>query len=214
MPKDVMARLAHALGRRDEVPNVELAEALALRPDGAAVQVLVDHLADKNAAIRSDCIKVLYELGERKPAQIAPHVEVFLTLLAAKDNRLQWGAMTALSAIAMGQLQHEILARHVDRFVDAADQGSVITRDRAVLTLAALAANAKHSKRALPLLFDQVLRSPVNQLPMYAEATLPVIGKKDRARFVEILEVRMSEALPPAKRKRLENVLKKLAKQA
>lgn len=207
-----MTRLACALGRRDEVPNIELAEALAKKPDTAAVQTLVANLANKDKAIRSDSIKVLYELGDRCPEQIAAYVSVFLELLTAKDNRLQWGATTALAAIATGGLQHEVLAMHVDRIVEAADRGTVITRDRAVFTLAALAGNAKHAKRALPLLLDQVLHSPANQIAMYAERAFPVVGAKDRPRFVEILEARLTEALPPAKRKRIEAVLRKAAK--
>src|SRR5262245_32430609 len=96
----VLQKLASALGRRDETPNQELAKSIAASKDAGAVAELVEHLADKNKDIQSDCIKVLYETGERNPALIAPHIEVFAKLLDSKNNRLAWGAMTALDAIA------------------------------------------------------------------------------------------------------------------
>lgn len=61
----IIDQLASSLGRRDEVPNQELAEKIAAAKDKKAVKDLVDNLANKNKDIQSDCIKVLYEIGER-----------------------------------------------------------------------------------------------------------------------------------------------------
>src|SRR5262245_25358835 len=96
----VLEELASALGRRDEVPNQELAAAIVRAKNKAAVAELVENLGNKNKAIQSDCIKVLYEVGEREPKLIAAHAAAFGELLASKQQRLVWGAMTALDAIA------------------------------------------------------------------------------------------------------------------
>lgn len=69
----VLGKLASALGRNDEQPNVELAEALAARPDAAAVAELAGALATGPTAVSNDAIKVLYELGALKPELVAPH---------------------------------------------------------------------------------------------------------------------------------------------
>ncbi|HRH38307.1 MAG TPA: hypothetical protein PK760_08175, partial [Flavobacteriales bacterium] len=62
--------LASSLGRRDEQPNIALAEAIAARKDHKAVTQLVDVVRAKDKALRSDAIKALYEVGERSPELI------------------------------------------------------------------------------------------------------------------------------------------------
>lgn len=96
----VRGKLASALGRNDERPNVELAEALAVKPNAASVAELVELLRTGTVAEQNDAIKVLYELGERKPELIAGHVDAFLALLQSKNNRNVWGAMSAIDTIA------------------------------------------------------------------------------------------------------------------
>src|ERR1044072_3341382 len=95
----VINKLASSHGRRDEVPNQELAAEIAGNNDKEAVQELVDNLSNKSKDVQSDCIKVLYEVGALKPTLIASHVNNFVELLTNKNNRLQWGAMTALHVI-------------------------------------------------------------------------------------------------------------------
>ena len=96
----VLQKLASALDRSDEVPNQLLAKEIASSGDKVAVQELVDNLANKNKDIQSDCIKVLYEIGDIKPDLIAGYVDTFVKLLGSRNNRLVWGAMTALGAVA------------------------------------------------------------------------------------------------------------------
>lgn len=71
----VIDKLASSLNRRDEAPNQELAKRITDKNDRKAVQELVANLGTKSKAIQSDCIKVLYEIGERKPEFIADNVE-------------------------------------------------------------------------------------------------------------------------------------------
>jgi HEAT repeat protein len=96
----VLDELASALNRRDEEPNQQLAKRLIESEDPEDIQELVDNLKNKNKAIRSNCIKVLYEIGEKRPVLIENYVDEFVALLKHKDNRLVWGGMTALGYIA------------------------------------------------------------------------------------------------------------------
>jgi len=99
----VLHQLATALGRRDEVPNQELARRIVRERDAAAVQELVENLWHNNKAIPSDCIKVLYEIGAANPDLIANYYNEFGKLLESKNNRLVWGAMMALDTIVLKQ---------------------------------------------------------------------------------------------------------------
>ncbi|MBK8191923.1 MAG: hypothetical protein IPK76_01400 [Lewinellaceae bacterium] len=42
---------------------------------------------------------MLYEIGEKNAALIQPHLENFVARLNNKNNRLVWGAMTAIDAL-------------------------------------------------------------------------------------------------------------------
>ena len=114
----LVARLASSLGRRDEVPNQELAAEIAAANDAGAVKTMVALLADGTKAVRSDCIKVLYEVGERRPRLVASHVQAFLSALESRDNRIQWGAMTALSAVTRAELARPVVPPGDDRFME------------------------------------------------------------------------------------------------
>ena len=203
----LVARLASSLGRRDEVPNQELAAEIAAANDASAVKTLVALLADGTKAVRSDCIKVLYEVGERRPRLVAPHVQAFLSALGSHDNRIQWGAMTALSAVTR-EVPREVYDA-LPRVIKAARKGSVITRDHAVRILVALCERPRYVATCYRFLLEELQSAPVNQLPMYAELARPVVPPGDD-RFIEVLQRRLKGVPQPAKRRRLEKVLKSL----
>jgi len=131
-------KIACSLNRRDEVPNQELARELAETEDKAGIREIAANLWNKNKNIRSDCLKVLYEIGFIKPDLIANCADDFLKLLQDKDNRLIWGAMIGLGTIAERRAG-EIWA-HIDVVMAAVEQGSVITVVWGVRTLAGVVA--------------------------------------------------------------------------
>ena len=96
----VLKRIAFFQNRRDEVPNLELAKDLAERGDRESIGEIVHNLHHENANVRSDCLKVLYEIGYLRPELIADYVGEFLALVGDKHNRMVWGGMIALSTIA------------------------------------------------------------------------------------------------------------------
>ncbi|MCD6064530.1 MAG: hypothetical protein K0R82_2441 [Flavipsychrobacter sp.] len=201
-------QLASSLGRKDEGPNQELAQKIASRTDKKAVGELVENLSNKNMDIQSDCIKVLYEIGEVEPSLIAPHYEVFVKLLSNKNNRLVWGAMTGLNTIV--NVDPDNIFANLSAIMDAANKGSVIAKDHAMGILIKLAGQEKYSGDVTTLLLDQLKNSLPNQLPMYAENALPVIGPQYKEQFRKILETRLDDMEKESKRKRIEKVLKKI----
>jgi len=204
----VLERLASALGRRDEAPNQQLAAELAHQANIMAIAELAANLQNKNKDIQSDCIKVLYEIGAIKPELITPFANEFASLLQSKNNRLQWGAMTALNTIT-NQIP-QLIFENLGNLISIAEKGSVITRDNLMSILTKLMATPMYANDALLLFNEQLLKAPVNQLPMYAENALPVVKDLLKDDFVHILQSRLHDIDKESKRKRVEKVLRKL----
>lgn len=206
----VINQLASSLGRRDEVPNQELAKQIAANNDKNAVAELIAGLEHKNKDIQSDCIKTLDELGKLSPKLVAPHIEALLALLNHKNNRLQWGAMSALNAIANEDLK--AIYQALPAIIASADKGSVITNDNCVGILIQLCAVKVYTDDAFSLLNERLIKCPTNQLPMYAENALPIINETNKSTFINTLTSRLSEIEKDSKRLRVEKVIKKLNK--
>lgn len=206
----VIDKLATTLGRRDEIPNQELARDIAAGNDQAAVQELVGLLQHRDKNIQSDAVKVLYEIGERTPALIAPQASAFINLLSSKNNRLVWGALTALDVMTAHASASVYDA--LPKILDAADRGSVIAKDHAVGILIKLAAQPAYADTAFPLLLEQMKKCPSNQFPMYAENALPLIKGDNKDVFAALLTSRLDDFEKESKKERVLKILKKLAK--
>lgn len=206
--KDVLTKLASVAGKREQDLNIQLAQKIADDDDHSAVQELINGLEHKTKAIRHDCIKALYEIAELNPSLISPSAKDFIQLLNDKDNRMQWGAMTTLSAIV--NEADDLIFKNLSAILVIADAGSVITKDYAVKILVALSGHKKYIDITMPLLLEQILASPNNQLPSYAEQAQPVIPDKYKESFMKILSERMPDVTPDSKKKRVEKVLKKI----
>lgn len=204
----ILEKLSTSLGRRDEVPNQELAQQIVAGKDVTAVEELVGHLEHKNKDIQNDCIKVIYEIGTQDPKLIAAHYEKFIKLLDSKNNRLQWGAMTALNTIALEKPQ--IIFESLGNLVGIAEKGTVITKDNLMAILIKLCSLPKYADSAFSLFNEQLIGSATNQLPMYAENALPIINQANKARFIKTLASRLDDIEKDSKRKRVENVIKRL----
>lgn len=206
-PTGVLARLASALGRGDEKPNQELAADLAASGNDNDIAVLAQALATAAKPLRHDAIKVLYEIGALRPDLIAPYAQAFLAALKSRDNRIVWGALTALDTLAA--TVPELIAAHLSDILDAADQGSVIAKDKAVSMLSTLAANG--NSFAWDRLLAILRTSADNQTPMYAEQALRAAPMQNAEALADIVRMRAGAIAQSAKRSRLEKVLRKLA---
>lgn len=206
----ILNKLASSLNRRDEEPNIALAKSIAAVNDKKAVKELIENLTNKRKEIQNDCIKVVYEIGALKPELIKEYFNEFVSQLQSKNNRIQWGAMTALASIT-AEIP-ETIYKLLPKILSAADSGSVITKDYAVSILLKLYAERNLSDKIFVLLSEQLAKAATNQLPMYAENAMPLIADKHKKEFIKTLLSRIDEIEKETKRIRVEKVIKKLSK--
>jgi hypothetical protein len=206
----VLNQIAFYQERRDEVPNQELAHKLAAAKDKAGTQEIAENLWNKNKNIRSDCLKVLYEIGYIDPALIADYVEDFLKLLNSKNNRMVWGAMIALGTIA-AKRPHEIWA-HIDDVIHVVDQGTLITVVWGIRVLAAVAAaDEEYSQKLSPILLAQLQKCIPRDVPTHAESMLCAVNAINQQEFLAILTARQPE-MSASQLARLKKVIRTLQK--
>ncbi len=188
----VLEKLASAKGRRDEVPNQELARTLASRKDRAAIKELAANLMNPNPAIQADCIKVLYEIGYLDPALISAYAEDFLGLLHSRNNRMVWGGMIALGTIA--SLQPDFVFHHRLEIQQAIESGSVITIDNGILALSrASARNPKYATELFPFLLTHLKSCRAKDLPQRSEKILVAVDASNCSDFAALITRRMKE---------------------
>ncbi|UIR57718.1 hypothetical protein LZQ00_07820 [Sphingobacterium sp. SRCM116780] len=204
---NVIDHLATTLGRRDELPNQDLAKQIVSEQDAQAIQDLIALLKGKNKNIQQDSIKVLYEIGAVSPDLIAPFHLDFISLLSSTNNRMQWGAMTALDTILL--LKHDVIYPVLPQLITVAEQGSVITMDKCISILIKYLSLQKYDQ-VFHLLNEQLLKCPTNQLPMYAEQAFLFIPKEYQAEFVNSLTSRLDTIEKESKKARVRKVIKKL----
>jgi hypothetical protein len=205
----VVDRLAHSLGRRDEVPNQELARDLATKKDKKGVREIAENLWNKDKNIQADCIKVLYEVGYLEPKLIAEYAEDFVKCLGSKNNRLVWGGMTALAEVA--KANPDAVFQHLDAIKKAKETGSVITVDNAISALAYTAAgNKRYNETIFPYLLKHLSGCRPKEVPQHSEKTLPAVNASNKAGFIKVLEKRM-EGLSGSGLARLKKVLKQVS---
>jgi hypothetical protein len=202
----VMDRIASALAEQGDQPNVVLAEKLAETEDIEGIHEIGENLWHDDKNIQSDCLKVLYEIGYRKPGLTAGYAEDFLKLLKSKNNRLVWGAMIGLSNIA--RLRADLLFENMDLIQSSIETGSVITIDAGMKTLSQIAAaNRNYHKRIFPSLLEKLRSCRPKSVPMYAEFVAEAVGSEDSARFLFVLEKRSAD-LTAVQLKRVERIKK------
>ena len=208
MTSHIQDQLASSLGKSDEGPNIALAEKIARKNDVKGMKELTGLLTHTSGAVRNDVIKVIYEVAERNVSLAEPYTDTILQLLDHKDNRMKWGAMSALSAIS--KTRPDLMAPHLLTILHAMDTGSVITRDHGIYILCNVSRLPSNHADCLELLLEQLENAPVNQTPMYAEQIANIISEPYKKRFIKILSSRKDVLEIPSKQKRVQKLLKKL----
>lgn len=200
-----LEKIAFYRKRRDEVPNQELAKDLVRKKDKKGVAEIAAHLWDRNPNVRSDCLKVLYEVGYLEPALIVPYAGEFLRLLDDRANRMVWGAMIALALVA-DRKPKEVAAR-ADQIMAAVETGTVITMVWGIRVLAnASTKNAALKRKAFPFLLSILGKCIPRDVPTHAESMLPAAGPRDQKPLLAILKKREPE-MTAAQKTRLRKVI-------
>ena len=203
----VLDKLAGALDRRDEAPNIALAEAIVAGNDTAAVAELAAAVRSGPTRQANDALKVLYEVGARNVELVGGQCPVFIAALKSRNNRTVWGAMTALDAVA--ERRAATLAAELPAIIEAADRGSVIAKDRCNSILIKLA-RAGFGDKAIPILVERLAHAAPNQFPSYAEDIAEVITPEARPGFLAVLTQRLGSIAQESKRKRVEKLLARM----
>ena len=185
----MIEKLACKLGRKDEEPNIELAELLCRNKDADGIREIIDGLKGTERAVANDCIKVLYEIGERKPELISAYADDFLALLTSRNNRLVWGGMTALAA--MSDLSPEPIYDKIDVVLSVFRNGSVIAVDNSVTVLAKLCKAGKtYENHLFPLLLAHLRTCRTKEVPQHAERAAICVNKDNAKAFLDALSAR------------------------
>jgi hypothetical protein len=209
---DVLDRIASRQGSRDDAPNQDLARALAADADVAGIGRIAENLRNEDESVKSDCIKVLYEIGYISPGLIAAFADEFLNLIMGKNNRMVWGGMIALGTIA--HLRADKIYGRLPIIRKVMAKGSVITVDNGVKILATVAgAKPEYCDVIFPYLVEHLRSCRQKEVPQHAEKVLAAVNGRNWRDFVEIVESRMKEATD-GQRKRLKKVMDKAAKRA
>lgn len=208
MKGSLAERLAHAVGRRDEEPNTQLAAELAESKDANDIAQVADLARAGSTAEQNDAIKVLYEIGARDASLLRSHTQLFLDEMHSANNRMAWGALTALAEIC--RIDPHAIAANLDSILAAADAGSVIAKDQAIQILLGLLVRPQFAEIARAQLLKRLETAAVNQLPMYAERMASIWHPDDYPGLAEALSRRLTDDMSPSKRRRIEKVIKKL----
>lgn len=200
--------LACRLGRNDETPNIELAEKLCGNADKTGIHEIADGLKSKEQAVANDCVKVLYEIGQRKPELIADFADDFITALSSKNNRVVWGSMIALACIT--PIKPEAVYDRLSEIISAYKKGSVITVDNSIGVFARLCkVNAQYQTAVFPILLDHLANCRAKEIPQHAERIAVCIDSGNKEAFIKALETRTHE-LSESQNSRITKLKKKL----
>ena len=131
-------------------------------------------------------------------------------MLETKNNRLQWGLLTALNTIVFEKPKE--IFNELSKIINAAENGSVISKDNLIFILIKFCQIPPYQSDAFQLLLEQLTVSRTNQLPMYAERSLPIINPTNKAKFLQVLSERLEDFEKESRRKRVEKVIRKLEK--
>jgi hypothetical protein len=206
----VLDELSSAQGTKSDIPNLKLAQRLADQNDTESILELVEHLWNEDKKIQGDCIKVLYEVGYRNPQLISSHARQFLRLLSSANNRMVWGAMIALSTIAPRKAP--LLFKELDLIHRTMQNGSVITVDNGIKTLAGVASAGKeYHKVIFPFLLSHLETCRPMELAQHAQSTLPAVRPENRKRFLDLLSRRYS-SLTISQQTRVKKVVRSFEK--
>ena len=179
----ILDKLACAQGIRSDVPNQELARELASKNSSEEISEIAENLWNKDKAIQSNCIKVLYEIGYLKPELIAEYVNDFIKLLSGKNNRLVWGSMIALSTIA--GIKYEEIFEFRDTMKNVVENGSVITVDAGIMALSKIAAcGEKYNSLLFPYLIECLKKCRPKSVAQYSESISVAVTENNKSQFV------------------------------
>ncbi len=209
---NIIERLSSPAGRRDQKPNIALGREIAKVRDQSALVQIRKLLTDESTKtdVRADLLKTLEAIGETAPDLIADFYPAVKPFLKHPKNFMIWRAMCVLAKIS--PYNREKVPGDLVEILEAMDSGSVITRDHGFSILTDLYFEKNLQSQITPLIEEQLLKAPDNQLGQYAEKWLKMISNKDENKLLKILEDRLPDLVNESHRKRISKIINKLNK--
>ena len=100
--------------------------------------------------------------------------------------------MIALSTIAA--IKADDIYQHIEEIKRAMEQGSVITIDNGVKILAIVASKKDtYGKEIFPYLLKHLETCRPKDVPQHAESTLAAVNARNKKKFIQVLEKRMTD---------------------
>jgi hypothetical protein len=207
----MIEKLAYSLGINNENPNIELALELIKTKDIKGIDEIAAGLKNPKEQIANDCIKVLYEIGERQPGLISKYAGDFIGALSSRNNRMVWGAMTALSKIA--HLKPQEIFDNLDKVIKAYKNGSVITVDNSIGVFAGVAASGKEYEEIIfPVIIGHLKNCRPKEVGQHSERAFACVNAENATVFRSVLLERRDSLSEPQK-KRVDKLLDKINRQ-
>jgi hypothetical protein len=193
----------------NDISYQKLATKIIKTKQTSLVKELIDNLFHPDKKIQSYSINVFYEICKQgAPELIARYYLEFGEILKSRNNRLVWGAMSALDSMTL--INPNNILELLPEIIDALDDGSVITTDHGVSILAKLSSFPEYAKTTFPILYKQLRECETKQLPLYAEKSIIAITMENKKQFLKLLEERYPELEKLSQKRRIENVVKKI----
>ena len=210
----ITERLSSQQNRRDQKPNIELGQEIARLQDKEAIKEIQGLLNSVNTSIEvlADLIKTLESVGESTPELISYLYPEIRKYLDHAENYMVWRSMCVLALI--GPFNRKLVFQDLSKILDIMDRGSVITRDHGINLLIDLYSQKEYQKDIAPLLEEQLIKAPDNQLGQYAEKWMKVVATSDIDNLLNILNKRFPELSNESHKKRIDKIISKLVKKA
>ncbi|MBV6642765.1 MAG: hypothetical protein KI791_18750 [Cyclobacteriaceae bacterium] len=209
---ELINRLSSQQKRKDQQPNIELGKEIAASANIQAIAEIKGLLKDEKTPteIVADLLKTLESIGESTPALITDFYLEVRKFLDHKENYLVWRAMCVLALI--GPYNRDLVFHDLSKILIIMDHGSVITRDHGINLLIDLYTERKYKEDITPLLEEQILKAPDNQLGQYAEKWMKVLTSSDAQKLLNILNQRQPELTNDSHKKRINKIISRLIK--
>ena len=210
----ITERLSSQQNRRDQKPNIELGKEIARTRDKKAIKEIQELLNNDNTPIEilADLIKTLESVGESTPELISHLYPDLSKFLLHSENYMVWRSMCVLALI--GPYNRKLVFQDLSKILDIMDKGSVITRDHGINLLVDLYSQQEYQKDIAPLLEEQLIKAPDNQLGQYAEKWMKVVATSDVDKLLNILNGKFPELSNESHKKRIDKIISKLVKKA
>ncbi len=207
----IKEKLSYVKGRGDQGPNKQLAQEIVEKEGHDSIRELIALFDTKpHVAIQKDCSLTLAWIAKTNPQMMVHYTDYFLNKLGNPVNRVIWGSMITLTAIA--PFQQEKLFENLPDILHAMDTGTVVTRDHGYRILITLYQNQTYQKDVFTLILEQLTKAPSNQLGQYAERLIDVLNLSHKPELMTLLESRFEDIENEHHVRRLEKNLKKLSR--